>query len=193
MIEIKGNLFNPSSYMYDNSHAGPRDVPPDAVCITTNGFIKSNGEAVMGRGCAKQANDRWPGLSLDLAHLMKTNGNVTQKIDTVPLDGRRIPLIAFPVKPITEPYNGTNVVRHMRNQFAHRMSVGISKVPGWACLANIPLIRKSAKELVELTDSQAWEMVVLPRPGCGAGELSWEDVKPILEEILDNRFYCITY
>ena len=31
--------------------------------ITTNGYIKKNGQAVMGRGCAKEAADRFSGLS----------------------------------------------------------------------------------------------------------------------------------
>lgn len=30
-------------------------IPADAYCITTNGFVKKNGEAVMGAGCAKEA------------------------------------------------------------------------------------------------------------------------------------------
>jgi len=39
MKELRGNLFH---------------TPCDVICITTNGFVKRNGEAVMGRGCAVQ-------------------------------------------------------------------------------------------------------------------------------------------
>ncbi len=32
------------------------------LCITTNGYVKNNGECVMGRGCALEAKTRWPDL-----------------------------------------------------------------------------------------------------------------------------------
>ena len=41
MNEITGNILN---------YIGK---PKTLVCITTNGFVKNNGEAVMGAGCAK--------------------------------------------------------------------------------------------------------------------------------------------
>lgn len=36
------------------------DMDCDALIITTNGFTKTNGEAVMGRGIAKQIADLMP-------------------------------------------------------------------------------------------------------------------------------------
>ncbi len=48
MLEVKGNLW------------GFTDGIP---AITTNGYIKKNGQAVMGRGCAKEAADRFTGLA----------------------------------------------------------------------------------------------------------------------------------
>jgi len=32
--------------------------------------------------------------------------------------------------------------------------------------------------------------IFLPRPGCGAGELEWKDVKPLLEVLPDKYFVC---
>jgi len=44
--------------------------------ITTNGNIKNNGEAVMGKGIALQAKERYPGLPSLLANHIKKCGNV---------------------------------------------------------------------------------------------------------------------
>ena len=41
-------------------------------------------------------------------------------------------------------------------------------------------------------DAYGWETVVLPRLGCGLGQLRWDDVKPILERYLDDRFIVLT-
>ena len=43
--------------------------------ITTNGNIKSNGEAVMGRGIALQAAERYPELPTLLGNYIKRGGN----------------------------------------------------------------------------------------------------------------------
>lgn len=66
-------------------------------------------------------------------------------------------------------------------------------VPGWACVADEVIIKRSAEELVSFAGTYGWSQVILPRPGCGAGELSWEQVKPILTQVLDDRFYVITF
>jgi hypothetical protein len=36
------------------------EVKPEAMCITTNGFVQRNGHAVMSKGCALEAARRWP-------------------------------------------------------------------------------------------------------------------------------------
>jgi hypothetical protein len=92
------------------------------------------------------------------------------------------------VKAVSEPFDGENAVAHMAAKFTEGMPV-----PGWACKARLDIIRKSAHELVAMADKFGWKRVVLPRPGCGAGELSWDDVRPLLEAILDDRFKAITF
>lgn len=52
----------------------------DAICITTNGIIKNNGNAVMGAGIAKACADKFPRSPKNLAEGLKKNGNVVQII-----------------------------------------------------------------------------------------------------------------
>ena len=171
MKELNGDLF---------------DTECDALCITTNGFVKTNGENVMGRGCAREATGYWPSIARLLGTSIKRDGNNT----TVLLRDNGVDIVAFPVKPEFRIYLGgrRELVRHMPRKY--KMN---DKVPGWACYADIHLIKKSAKQLVELADEHGWKKVLLPRPGCGAGELNWADVKPILDEVLDDRFIAITF
>lgn len=170
MQEFSGNIFH---------------VECDALCITTNGFTKSNGEAVMGRGCALKAAELLPDLKVNLGRLIRTQGNVVHVLH----EQNGVVLLSFPVKPVSVVMSDPmQVVTHMRNKF----QLG-HKVPGWACVADLEIIKTSAHQLVEVTNSKGWQTVVLPRPGCGAGELAWETVKPVLDEILDDRFICMTF
>lgn len=158
----------------------------DAICITTNGFIKKNGDAVMGKGCAARAKREWPGIDKKLGENIILSGNVPSFLHKA----KAYDVLSFPVKPRTIICNNdrSNVVTHMRTQF----SPG-SHVPGWAAIANIKIIENSAKNLVKFANQYEYKKIALPRPGCGAGELEWENVKPILSNILDNRFYSVTY
>lgn len=143
MKEVQGNLWT---------------FPADVRVITTNGTVKNNGEAVMGRGCAFEAKTRYRGLPKVIGAYLTVEGNHVHHL------GRYddFELFTFPVK--------------------HQ----------WMQQADPELIKQSAIELVEhigILESK----VVLPRPGCGNGKLRWEDVKPILEPILDDRFSVITF
>ena len=65
------------------------------------------------------------------------------------------------------------------------------EVSAWAC-PELRLISQSARELRELADREGWEMVLVPRPGCGGGGLEWREVRPLLEEYFDDRFIVIS-
>lgn len=190
MIEITGKMFNP--YSYDNSSGIFINKIPDAVCITTNGFVKKNGACVMGKGCAKQAAELFPWFPKTVGTHIKSMGN-TVMVDPKKqsLGGaKRSSLVTFPVKPIAATClpDKSNVVKHMQSKFKPG-----SSVPGWACVADLNIITQSAIQLRNIVTAMEWEMVVIPRPGSGAGELYWANVKPILSSILDDRFYSITY
>jgi hypothetical protein len=49
--------------------------PADWRIITTNGFVKKNGEAVMGRGTAWQAKTRYPELARRFGEFLNNRGN----------------------------------------------------------------------------------------------------------------------
>ena len=60
MIEVVGDMWK---------------MDADAICVTTNGIIKKNGEAVMGAGVALQAKNRYPSLPRALAKKLRSVGN----------------------------------------------------------------------------------------------------------------------
>ncbi len=166
MREVRGDLFNPRGSV-------------DAICLTTNGMVKQDGSCVMGRGCAAQAKTRWPGIEHVLGSKITGLDNhvhlLTQfqpvclflPVDKVNFDYETVPLdyhvVSFPVK------------HHWRDQ------------------ADLDLIKRSAKELISLVDGLGWSKVVIPRPGCGAGRLTWKTVKTALKPLLDDRFYVIHF
>jgi len=141
MKEIQGNIWNFHKQGY-------------WIVITTNGIVKSNGEAVMGRGVALQAKQKFPTLPSSLGYYINLNGNVVQHIPG-------FSIIAFPVK-----YK-------------------------WSEKASLELIESSCQGLVRLISIIGVREVYIVRPGCGNGGLDWEDVKPILEKYLDDRFRVV--
>jgi hypothetical protein len=141
--------------------------PADAKCITTNGFLKKNGEGVMGAGIAGEAQARYSHFPARLGSILQSTGNHVAILDKdLEYDGEsgldyETVYVAFPVKDV------------------------------WYNDADPALIIRSAHELVELTDLYAWKKVLLPRPGCGNGRLKWDFVKVLIEPILDDRFIAI--
>lgn len=148
MREVRGDLWELAPEM-------------GAVCITTNGYVKKNGEAVMGRGCALEAAQRFPSLPALLGEHLQLAGNHVYVVYVK----HEYDLVTFPVK------------HHWRQR------------------ASLDLIIRSANELVALADPKrmGWETILLPRPGCGNGGLSWHIVGSTLARILDDRFTVVTY
>ena len=78
MREVRGNIWD---------HLNKTNI---VICITTNGFVKKNGECVMGKGNALEPTKVYPNVRKILGELITSNGNIVQPIINN--------LIAFPVK-----------------------------------------------------------------------------------------------
>lgn len=79
MIEVYGDVWDYLAYV---------------LCIPTNGDIKRNGAAVMGRGVAEQATKRHPSIAMRLGRSLEDRGNVVSLLDV----GTHPMLMSFPVK-----------------------------------------------------------------------------------------------
>jgi hypothetical protein len=177
--QVRGHMKEERGNIWD--HLGTAD----AICITTNGYFTKNKKAVMERGCAKEAANRYPEIVDELGKVLSWEGNVPTVLKTDP-SGTKI--VSFPVKGQSSLFDGSNAVRHMASKFR----IG-QTVPVWALKANTPLIKRSADRLVRLANYNRWSMVIIPRPGCGAGELKWEEVRDAIDPYLDDRFIIVTH
>lgn len=52
------------------------DKPNTIICITTNGAVRTDGKAVMGRGCAFEAAQHFKGLPKNLGTHIREHGNI---------------------------------------------------------------------------------------------------------------------
>ena len=148
----------------------------DAICITTNGTIKSNGELVMGAGVAKAFYDKY-NKKYQIARTL------AQKLyDGPPLHK----LFAVSSKDnicyncLDAKYNnGTHIISFpTKNHFQDK--------------GDLNLIIQSAKRLVWIADNYGLKKIIIPSPGTGCGQLSKDLVYKELNKILDERFYIIS-
>lgn len=61
----------------------------------------------------------------------------------------------------------------------------------WKNKSELKLIKKSAELVVLIADKFEIKSIAMTRPGCGNGGLRWEDVKPVIAPILDDRFVVL--
>lgn len=189
MLEAYGNIW---------------DLAPeyDTVVITTNGYVKKNGEAVLGRGIAKEAKEIFPDLPLKLGKRITEHGNLCFGF-SVNSDFSDYPFIGYDTV-LTGPIGWKPQIYCLpvKPQF------GPNGEMGWKAKAEIPLIQESIKALIKSVNyhqshilGDGWldlqhgrqARVVMPRPGCGNGGLKWEQVRPAIEPLLDDRFTVVTF
>jgi hypothetical protein len=168
MIEITGDFWDVAEWQkYFNQSTG-------LVC-TTNNTLTNDGKLVMGAGIAKDFKTLFPGLDERWGKILRNILNryeypnkAANHINPVLIDlgapkGNIMPiwrLFAFPTK------------YHWKNP------------------SDLRLIEHSAQQLTNLVDIMGLKHVLMTRPGCGNGGLSWDVVKPKID-YLDDRFVVI--
>jgi len=85
------------------------------TCITTNGSLNSAGSLVMGRGIAKQASLKFPGLSRELAALVRVQGNKVHILS----ERKGYKLVAFPVKYLWDMRADLDLIKTSAKQLEH--------------------------------------------------------------------------
>lgn len=76
------------------------------------------------------------------------------------------------------------------------LNTGLLSFPtkyNWWENSDLELIKQSAEQLAIIANNFRDKWYVLPRPGCGNGKLKWEDVKPVIENILPDNVLVITH
>jgi hypothetical protein len=154
------------------------DPEVDAICVTTNGNYTRNGSALMSGGCAGVAARRWPEVPKRLGKMLRTFlSNIPFIIGAVDDKGDHIELTHDTLK-------------------EHQFKCLIFSFPTMHNImnsANINLIKQSATIMVDYTNQYNLKKVVIARPGTGVGGLEWKDVKPEIENILDDRFVIVSF
>lgn len=150
MVFTTGNLFDHLS------------KPLTYTFITTNLGWKSNGENVMGAGCAKEAATRFPKLPKWYGAICQQIANgadhhwiCTAPHDVVPAAGW---LGCFPTKAL------------------NRKNPALS----WQADSTLECIEHSCTALTACLDSVRGKPIYLPLPGCGNGGLDPKQVRPLL-------------
>lgn len=150
MKELVHHLFNPPSSV-------------EAICIPTNGIYTKSRGAIMGKGVALAAAQRWPLIKFILANKLEKKGN-------------RVHIL---LEPYEDPYKTSFFI------------LSFPTKEHWRDDSSQALVERSTADLVNLTNRVGWKEVWLPRPGCGCGGLQWKNIKEILNRQLDNRFTVV--
>jgi len=157
----------------------------DCIAVTTNGIVKQSGAAVMGRGIALLFKERWPGIDYILGELIKENGNVVNLI-TDGYGTMATPML-WHEKYIGGVPDADGIVLPWH-------IISFPTKDNWKDKSSLELIAHSMGQLAKMATFYKWKKVIIPRPGCTNGGLTWDLVGPTLERLLkkDNRFVFIS-
>lgn len=156
MILEKGNMWD----IYDQT---------DLFLITANSSLNNKGELIMGAGIAKEVKEKFPNLSLKFGQSLKEKLKNNFE-NNLPHDFYG--LFLFP---------GIENIR-----------IGLFQTKfHWSNPSNLYLVFLSTAELLKeifLCDEHSWgySRIDLNFPGIGKGQLSREEVLPIISVLPDN-------
>lgn len=155
MREVVGDLWS-----YVQTHA---------IAVPTNIGWTKDGRNVMGRGVAKQAAERYPGLASWYGAYCRERSVEAGVVSWSPVSDVA-EIVLFPTKPLAA-----------------------DPALSWRGSASLWLVEHSAWQLYRLCASGGiHRSVALPLVGCGNGNLAEEDVLPLLRKILDDdRFLLV--
>jgi hypothetical protein len=150
------------------------DPEVDAICLTTNGNYTMSGVACMGGGCAGEAARRWPEVPKRLGKLLKTfASNIPYIIGAVDENANHLDLNAEMIK----------------NKQFKCLIFSFPTINNLSEGSNIQLIKQSSTLMVDYANQYKLNKLATVRLGSGIGGLDWyEDVKPAVKDILDDRF-----
>lgn len=146
------------------------NLSDSVLLFTTNGNVKKNGNAVMGRGLAKWVKEnlefyhlgRWIAPDKALGIRLRDKGNIPHLF----------------------------VARKRKNPEEKFLALSIPTKHNWWEKSDIELIRQSVNLAIPLILKSEVEKVYIPLFGTGNGRFSLEEVKPILnflEAVLRER------
>jgi hypothetical protein len=132
----------------------------DALVVTLNTIVKNNGALTMGAGIAKQFVKEYPNIPFIF-------GEMTKEM----------------YKYSDEPYPLCTMLDN------GKYVIGIHTKLHWKNESPLWLVHRSISSMVSLVNSLNIKKVLMTRPGCGHGGRNWKmEIKPILNELLDERF-----
>lgn len=76
--------------------------------------------------------------------------------------------------------------------YAGKRLISLPTKNHWQDRSDPTLILHGIELLVAIADKFGPQRIVMTRPGCGNGGLDWEDIEPMIEPYLDDRFTVIT-
>lgn len=156
--EIKGNIFD---VFLDGNW--------DAVCVTTNGIIKRNGQAVMGAGVALACVKNYPSSSKSLGDKLIENGNIVQVI----IETNRGPILSFPTKDHWKDKSDMKLIKSSCSQlmdFVDERKLKNVLLPRPGC-SNGGLIWENVKKEIETLLDDRVTIISMEQP---IRKLNWE-------------------
>lgn len=172
MLEAQADLW---SYLGKVEH----------LCITTNSIVTKGGLAVMGRGCAKEAAFSWPESREALASQLKLWGNYPHALGII---GRENMVWNY------GDYRLSELMALAQTDLGGTILWSYPVKHHWKDKAELSIIERSAIRMKRIFAQPGFEnqRVVLVRPGCGNGHLTWEAVRPVIAGILDDKFTVVS-